>query len=139
MSAPAIACRELVLDYGRGTVIGPLTLEIPAGACVAQVGETGAGKTSFIHMVLGLRPPTRGQASLFGEATTPSRPTGQALPDVPQWTEQERLAKEKEVIGFFISGHPLERFRAEVEVFGSRTTAKRAKGSSSSNARMGIW
>ncbi|MFN8651432.1 MAG: DNA polymerase III subunit alpha [Gemmatimonadales bacterium] len=63
-----------------------------------------------------------GQASLFGEAA-PARPTGHKLPEVPQWSEQERLAKEKEVIGFFISGHPLERFRAEVEVFGSRTTA----------------
>ncbi len=64
-----------------------------------------------------------GQASLFGDATVPARPQGTSLPDLPPWSEQERLAKEKEVIGFFISGHPLERFRAEVEVFGSRTTA----------------
>ncbi|MGH7510105.1 MAG: DNA polymerase III subunit alpha [Gemmatimonadales bacterium] len=46
-----------------------------------------------------------------------------ACADVPPWTEAERLAKEKEVLGFFISGHPLERFREEVELFGSRTTA----------------
>ncbi len=45
------------------------------------------------------------------------------LPEVPEWSEAERLAKEKEVLGFFISGHPLERFRAEVEVFGTRTTS----------------
>jgi DNA polymerase-3 subunit alpha len=45
------------------------------------------------------------------------------LPDIPEWTEAERLAKEKEVLGFFISGHPLERFRDEVELFGTRTTA----------------
>jgi DNA polymerase-3 subunit alpha len=45
------------------------------------------------------------------------------LPDVPPWSEAERLAKEKEVIGFFISGHPLERFRDEVVLFGTRTTA----------------
>lgn len=64
-----------------------------------------------------------GQGSLFGEAASPARPTGAKLPEVAPWSEQERLAKEKEVIGFFISGHPLERFRAEVEVFGSRTTA----------------
>ena len=31
--------------------------------------------------------------------------------------------REKEVLGFFISGHPLERFRDEVELFGTRTTA----------------
>ena len=42
---------------------------------------------------------------------------------MPAWTEAERLAKEKEVLGFFISGHPLERFRDEVELFGTRTTA----------------
>jgi DNA polymerase-3 subunit alpha len=63
-----------------------------------------------------------GQASLFGEATAP-RPRRHGLPDIPAWSEAERLAKEKEVIGFFISGHPLERFRDEVELFGTRTTA----------------
>ena len=36
---------------------------------------------------------------------------GDGLPDIPPWTEAERLVKEKEVLGFFISGHPLERFR----------------------------
>ncbi len=63
-----------------------------------------------------------GQASLFGETTAP-RPRSPSLPDIPAWTEAERLVKEKEVLGFFISGHPLERFRDEVELFGTRTTA----------------
>ncbi|HET8649233.1 MAG TPA: DNA polymerase III subunit alpha [Gemmatimonadales bacterium] len=63
-----------------------------------------------------------GQASLFGEAAPVSRQHA-SLPEVPPWTEAERLAREKEVIGFFISGHPLERFRDEVELFGTRTTA----------------
>jgi DNA polymerase-3 subunit alpha len=63
-----------------------------------------------------------GQESLFGEAA-PARPRGLVLPDVPPWTEAERLAREKEVLGFFISGHPLERFRSETELFGTRTTA----------------
>ena len=64
-----------------------------------------------------------GQSSLFGEALPSSRPAGHSLPDVPPLSEAERLTREKEVIGFFISGHPLERFRAEVELFGTRTTA----------------
>lgn len=64
-----------------------------------------------------------GQVSLFGDASHPTGPTRTELPEVPAWTEQERLAREKEVLGFFISGHPLERFRAEVELFGTRTTA----------------
>jgi DNA polymerase-3 subunit alpha len=63
-----------------------------------------------------------GQASLFGEAIA-AAPVEHPLPDVAAWTETERLAKEKEIIGFFISGHPLERFRAIVQVVGTRTTA----------------
>jgi DNA polymerase-3 subunit alpha len=65
-----------------------------------------------------------GQVSLFGENAAPGAlPAAASLPELPAWSEQERLAREKEVLGFFISGHPLEPFRAEVEVFGSRTTA----------------
>jgi DNA polymerase-3 subunit alpha len=65
-----------------------------------------------------------GQESLFGEAApAAAQPARRTLPDVPPWTEAERLAKEKEVIGFFISGHPLESFRNEAELFGTRTTA----------------
>jgi DNA polymerase-3 subunit alpha len=65
-----------------------------------------------------------GQASLFGEAAGEvTHRSRLVLPDVPPWTEAERLAKEKEVLGFFISGHPLQRFRDEVELFGTRTTA----------------
>ncbi len=64
-----------------------------------------------------------GQGSLFGEGAGGERPAPAPLPDVPPWSEAERLAREKEVLGFFISGHPLERFRREVELFGTRTTA----------------
>ena len=45
------------------------------------------------------------------------------LPDIPPWSEADRLAKEKEVVWFFISGHPLERFREEVTLLSSRSTA----------------
>jgi DNA polymerase III subunit alpha len=60
-----------------------------------------------------------GQVSLFDmgdSADLPARPEP-ALPDVPRWTEAERLAREKEILGFFISGHPLEKYRDEVRVF----------------------
>ena len=64
-----------------------------------------------------------GQGSLFGDAPATAQPRQLSLPEVPEWSEAERLAREKEVIGFFISGHPLERFRDEVVLFGTRTTA----------------
>ncbi len=40
------------------------------------------------------------------------RADADACPRCRAWTEAERLTREKEVLGFFISGHPLERFRA---------------------------
>jgi DNA polymerase-3 subunit alpha len=33
------------------------------------------------------------------------------LPNIPDWEEQARLASEKEILGFFISGHPLEKYK----------------------------
>ncbi len=67
-----------------------------------------------------------GQGTLFGESPAADRAepaSAPPLPDIPAWTEAERLTREKEVLGFFISGHPLERFRSEVELFGTRSTA----------------
>jgi DNA polymerase-3 subunit alpha len=36
------------------------------------------------------------------------------LPDVPEWTESEKLAGEKEVLGFYVTGHPLEKYMARL-------------------------
>jgi DNA polymerase-3 subunit alpha len=61
-----------------------------------------------------------GQGSLFdlgGAAKDqPGRPEPQ-LPDVARYPESERLAREKEVVGFFITGHPLDKFADEMRVF----------------------
>jgi DNA polymerase-3 subunit alpha len=47
-----------------------------------------------------------GQESLFGEAGDAVGPA--ELPEQPPWTESERLAYEKEVLGFYVTGHPLQ-------------------------------
>ncbi|MCK5741321.1 MAG: DNA polymerase III subunit alpha, partial [Chlorobi bacterium] len=56
--------------------------------------------------------------SLFGGAQEASlvEPT---LSDIPDWTERERLTKEKEVLSFYISGNPMERFRPYIDSFGN--------------------
>ena len=60
-----------------------------------------------------------GQVSLFGSASTDDKAieTQHVLPNVEPWRESERLAKEKEILGFYISGHPLENYRTEAEIF----------------------
>lgn len=39
------------------------------------------------------------------------------LPDVPNWQIQETLQREKELLGFYISGHPLDRYKKEITLF----------------------
>jgi hypothetical protein len=46
---------------------------------------------------------------------------------VPKWPESDRLAREKEVLGFFISGHPLEKYRDELALFADVNTANLAE------------
>jgi DNA polymerase-3 subunit alpha len=63
-----------------------------------------------------------GQATLFGGEAAAAHPPA-PLPQVPEWSEAERLAREKELVGFFVSGHPLNRFAAEAGALGTHTTA----------------
>jgi DNA polymerase-3 subunit alpha len=63
-----------------------------------------------------------GQTSLFdsagGEATAgESAPPEPQLADVEPWPYNELLAKEKEVLNFYVSGHPLMRFSDEIKGF----------------------
>ncbi|HXY30893.1 MAG TPA: hypothetical protein VEI06_09315, partial [Gemmatimonadaceae bacterium] len=51
-------------------------------------------------------------------------PLRATLPNIGPWSDAERLAKEKEILGFYISGHPLEPFRTEVELFASHSVSK---------------
>jgi DNA polymerase-3 subunit alpha len=52
----------------------------------------------------------RGQKGLFDDSEEPAAAGGAAanrLPDIEVWSEKEQLAKEKEVLGFYLSSHPL--------------------------------
>jgi DNA polymerase-3 subunit alpha len=61
-----------------------------------------------------------GQGSLFalfgGGGDKPKPPTYR-FPDLAEWPVAQRLGAEKEALGFFISGHPVQAFAAEVEKF----------------------
>jgi DNA polymerase III subunit alpha len=66
----------------------------------------------------------KGQSQLFGgsdDDETSARAA--ALPDAPAWTETQQLAGEKEALGLYMSGHPLDRFAEDLVVFGARRVA----------------
>jgi DNA polymerase-3 subunit alpha len=48
------------------------------------------------------------------------------LPEIPDWDEHTRLAAEKEILGFFITGHPLEKYREKLKDFSALTTEELA-------------
>jgi DNA polymerase-3 subunit alpha len=67
----------------------------------------------------------QGQSSLFGRLDEgPVAAPAERIRDVPEWGEGERLAFEKESLGFFITGHPLERFRSELQQWATATTGR---------------
>lgn len=62
-----------------------------------------------------------GQSSLF-DAMTDSEgaaATQPSLPKLEDWSEADKLAREKSVLGFYVSGHPLEPWRLDVEAMSS--------------------
>ena len=58
-----------------------------------------------------------GQASLFGAVGLASAvgPREVYDPSIGEWPERERLALEKQSIGFYVTGHPLDRYAADLE------------------------
>ncbi|MCU0963357.1 MAG: DNA polymerase III subunit alpha, partial [Pirellulaceae bacterium] len=64
-----------------------------------------------------------GQQSLFGDLDDDEPATAIVpLPEVPEWQDKERLAMEKEVLGFYLSSHPLAEYEQLLATFCSHTT-----------------
>jgi DNA polymerase-3 subunit alpha len=66
-----------------------------------------------------------GQTDLFGMLRTDVRTTATrpVFPEARTWERKERLAREKATLGFYVSGHPLDGCRAELERFCNCNTA----------------
>jgi DNA polymerase-3 subunit alpha len=76
------------------------------------------------------RAASRGQTSIFA-ALDPSEgvptrrgtlPLDESLPDLPEWGEDQLLAFEKELIGFYITSHPLIRYGEALQRFSTART-----------------
>jgi DNA polymerase-3 subunit alpha len=104
---------------------------VKSGACDTLVPPgtpPAAGRAALLASVDGAidhgsrtqRDRDRGQADLFGgagdEGVGPHRG-----PDVAPWSDIELLACEKEALGIYLSGHPIDRHAASLRAFGART------------------
>ena len=66
MNDLVIQTRGLTRYFGALAAVRDLDLQVPRGSVFAFLGRNGSGKSTTIRMLLGLLPPTRGQAALLG-------------------------------------------------------------------------
>ena len=66
-----------------------------------------------------------GQVDLFGGGQDDAGPSAAAipLPDVAPWTEIEQLNYEKEALGLYWTGHPIDRYADDLALYGAKSTA----------------
>ncbi|MEX0719673.1 MAG: DNA polymerase III subunit alpha [Balneolaceae bacterium] len=60
------------------------------------------------------------QGNLFGGGGNGTSSQEPKLREVRNWSQIERLNKERELIGFYLSGHPLSRFKEDIRLFGKQ-------------------
>lgn len=68
-----------------------------------------------------------GQESLFGLLAAPPKATpksDQRYPDLHEWDDKEKLRREKSALGFFLSAHPLDRYREDLKRLTNTSTAE---------------
>jgi DNA polymerase-3 subunit alpha len=79
-----------------------------------------------------------GQHGLFGVFDEPapgSNNGNEKLPAIPEWDEHQRLAAEKEILGFFITGHPLQKYEQKLQDFSPYYTTDALREMTSSTGK----
>jgi DNA polymerase-3 subunit alpha len=84
----------------------------PSRSTMLSEGEMGA--TCFLDRVMqwaATAGESAGQITLFKlESVAPPKPPA----NVPEWSDKQRLTAEKETVGFYITGHPLDKFENDL-------------------------
>ena len=114
---------------------------IKSGACDC-FGQTRASSLAQIERTLARAASIaddrqRGQSSLFGalEEKAPAMP--ESISNLPEWPQHELLAHEKELLGFYVTGHPLTPYAPILEKYALTNTTKLAELPNRSLTRIG--
>ena len=144
-------CEEVDLRVVNKRVLESL---IKAGSCDSLLGappaakDVGAASRRRAAQLMAMLDPALdrgsrrqrdrdlGQHQLFGDAyEAAAGQTSPRLPDVSPWTEGQKLAFEKEALGLYLSGHPIDRFHRDLDRAGVRRIE--ALDGPASSARVG--
>ena len=99
---------------GRSLTRKTIEALVKTGAC-DSFGQTRATLFAQIERTLSraasiLSDKQKGQSSLFGALEEKAPPMPEAISNLPEWPQHELLAHEKELLGFYVTGHPLTPF-----------------------------
>ncbi len=106
---------------GRTVTRKILEVMIKCGACDC-FGLTRATQFGLIDRTLSraasiISDRQRGQSSLFGTLEDKSAPKAESVTNLPEWPQHEMLAHEKELLGFYVTGHPLTPYAPILEKY----------------------
>lgn len=87
----ALAGEDLVVGYGRKTILNHQSLHVPAGQITGLIGPNGSGKSTLLKALAGINPIRNGQITINGQAQASLSPKALAkelaylaqAPDVP--------------------------------------------------------
>ena len=66
MNEPAVSVRNLTKSFSGRRVVDDLSFDVQKGEVFAMLGHNGAGKSTTIDLILGLKAPERGSAKILG-------------------------------------------------------------------------
>jgi DNA polymerase-3 subunit alpha len=110
-------CEKVDLSRLNKRVLESLIKAGAMDAFGARAQTTAALDKAMEQAQKAQRDAAAGQHGLFGifdSDVTTSGKSADALPSVPEWDEHTRLQNEKEVLGFFVSGHPMDKYREKL-------------------------
>jgi DNA polymerase-3 subunit alpha len=126
---------------GRSLTRKTIEALVKTGAC-DSFGQTRATLFAQIERTLSraasiLSDKQKGQSSLFGALEEKAPPMPEAISNLPEWPQHELLAHEKELLGFYVTGHPLTPFAPILEKYALANTAKLSELPNRSLTRIG--
>jgi DNA polymerase-3 subunit alpha len=114
---------------------------IKSGACDC-FGETRATLWAALERTLAraarvAQDRARGQTSMFGVLGDEATSGAQAGPQLPEWPQHELLAAERELLGFYVTGHPLSPYVPLLRKLSLATTGSLGQLPNRSMTRLG--
>jgi DNA polymerase-3 subunit alpha len=106
--------------HHRAQLLAALDAALERGA--AEQRDRRSGQTSLF----GLLAPS---IAAPGASAAPAQ--SETYPDIEVWSHKQLLAFEKEALGFYVSGHPLDRYRGDLTRYATATTSDFASGARS--------